>query len=154
MAELVRAGKVRYLGLSEAAPDTIRRVQKVHPIAALQTDRSELRPHDPRRNRDTKPPTNCVVIAYETAAELDRQLTQVSCRITNVARLRQAGAISERKASRSNRLLSIATSSCGGSIAKILSLTPGWDTTNTNPSHRAGQGLSLGQCCFPGVSSD
>ena len=40
MAELVREGKVRYLGLSEAAPDTIRRAQKVHPIAALQTEYS------------------------------------------------------------------------------------------------------------------
>ena len=40
MAELVTAGKVRYLGLSEAAPDTIRRAQKVHPIAALQTEYS------------------------------------------------------------------------------------------------------------------
>jgi aryl-alcohol dehydrogenase-like predicted oxidoreductase len=40
MAELVDAGKVRYLGLSEAAPDTIRRAQKVHPIAALQTEYS------------------------------------------------------------------------------------------------------------------
>ena len=40
MAGLVEAGKVRYLGLSEAAPDTIRRAQKVHPIAALQTEYS------------------------------------------------------------------------------------------------------------------
>ena len=40
MAELVKAGKVRYLGLSEAAPDTIRRAHKVHPIAALQTEYS------------------------------------------------------------------------------------------------------------------
>jgi diketogulonate reductase-like aldo/keto reductase len=40
MAELVKDGKVRYLGLSEAAPDTIRRAQKVHPIAALQTEYS------------------------------------------------------------------------------------------------------------------
>src|SRR4029078_5674718 len=40
MAELVEEGKVRYLGLSEAAPDTIRRAQKVHPIAALQTEYS------------------------------------------------------------------------------------------------------------------
>jgi aryl-alcohol dehydrogenase-like predicted oxidoreductase len=40
MAELVRAGKVRYLGLSEAAPETIRRAHKVHPIAALQTEYS------------------------------------------------------------------------------------------------------------------
>jgi aryl-alcohol dehydrogenase-like predicted oxidoreductase len=40
MAGLVRAGKVRYLGLSEAAPATIRRAHKVHPIAALQTEYS------------------------------------------------------------------------------------------------------------------
>ncbi len=40
MAELVRAGKVRHLGLSEAAPDTIRRANKVHPITALQTEYS------------------------------------------------------------------------------------------------------------------
>jgi aryl-alcohol dehydrogenase-like predicted oxidoreductase len=38
MADLVRAGKVRYLGLSEAAPATIRRAAAVHPIAALQTE--------------------------------------------------------------------------------------------------------------------
>jgi len=40
MAELVRRGKVRYLGLSEAAPATIRRAHKVHPISALQTEYS------------------------------------------------------------------------------------------------------------------
>jgi aryl-alcohol dehydrogenase-like predicted oxidoreductase len=40
MAELVKAGKVRYLGLSEAAPDTIRRACSVHPILALQTEYS------------------------------------------------------------------------------------------------------------------
>jgi aryl-alcohol dehydrogenase-like predicted oxidoreductase len=40
MAELVRAGKVRHLGLSEAAPGTIRRAAAVHPIAALQTEYS------------------------------------------------------------------------------------------------------------------
>ncbi len=40
MGELVRAGKVRYLGLSEAAPDTIRRACAVHPILALQTEYS------------------------------------------------------------------------------------------------------------------
>jgi len=38
MSELVKAGKVRFLGLSEAAPETIRRAHKVHPIAALQTE--------------------------------------------------------------------------------------------------------------------
>jgi len=40
MADLVRAGKVRYLGLSEAAPATIRRAHSTHPISALQTEYS------------------------------------------------------------------------------------------------------------------
>ena len=40
MAELVQAGKIRHLGLSEAEPDIIRRAQLVHPISALQTEYS------------------------------------------------------------------------------------------------------------------
>jgi aryl-alcohol dehydrogenase-like predicted oxidoreductase len=40
MAEFVRAGKVRYLGLSEAGPTTLRRAMKVHPISALQSEYS------------------------------------------------------------------------------------------------------------------
>ncbi|MGB2711372.1 MAG: aldo/keto reductase [Conexibacter sp.] len=40
MAELVAQGKVRYLGLSEAAPETLRRAHAVHPISALQTEYS------------------------------------------------------------------------------------------------------------------
>jgi aryl-alcohol dehydrogenase-like predicted oxidoreductase len=40
MAELVEAGKVRYLGLSEASPETIRRAHAVHPISALQSEYS------------------------------------------------------------------------------------------------------------------
>jgi aryl-alcohol dehydrogenase-like predicted oxidoreductase len=40
MAELVREGKVRYLGLSEASPRTVRRAHQVHPISALQTEYS------------------------------------------------------------------------------------------------------------------
>jgi aryl-alcohol dehydrogenase-like predicted oxidoreductase len=40
MAELVDAGKVRFLGLSEAAPETIRRAHQVHPISAVQTEYS------------------------------------------------------------------------------------------------------------------
>ncbi|HEY0786407.1 MAG TPA: aldo/keto reductase [Acidobacteriaceae bacterium] len=40
MAELVHAGKVRYLGLSEASPRTIRRAHAIHPITALQTEYS------------------------------------------------------------------------------------------------------------------
>lgn len=40
MAELVKAGKVRYLGLSEADPETLTRAHAVHPISALQTEYS------------------------------------------------------------------------------------------------------------------
>jgi len=40
MAELVKQGKVRHIGLSEAGPQTIRRAVKIHPIAALQTEYS------------------------------------------------------------------------------------------------------------------
>jgi aryl-alcohol dehydrogenase-like predicted oxidoreductase len=40
MAELVKEGKVRYLGLSEASPETIRKAHAVHPITALQTEYS------------------------------------------------------------------------------------------------------------------
>jgi aryl-alcohol dehydrogenase-like predicted oxidoreductase len=40
MADLVRGGKVRYLGMSEAAPNTLRRAVAIHPIAALQSEYS------------------------------------------------------------------------------------------------------------------
>jgi aryl-alcohol dehydrogenase-like predicted oxidoreductase len=40
LAELVQAGKIRHIGLSEAAPETIRRAQAVHPITAVQTEYS------------------------------------------------------------------------------------------------------------------
>ncbi len=40
MAELVHAGKVRHLGLSEAPPETVRRAHRIHPIAAVQTEYS------------------------------------------------------------------------------------------------------------------
>ena len=48
MAQLVKEGKVRYLGLSEAGPQTLRRAVEVHPIAALQTEYS-LWTRDPER---------------------------------------------------------------------------------------------------------
>ncbi|HMA48043.1 MAG TPA: aldo/keto reductase, partial [Frankiaceae bacterium] len=49
MAELVTAGKVRHLGLSEAAPDTLRHAYAVHPVTALQSEYS-LWSRDPERN--------------------------------------------------------------------------------------------------------
>ncbi|MBC7723210.1 MAG: aldo/keto reductase [Burkholderiaceae bacterium] len=48
LSELVAEGKIRHIGLSEAAPDTIRRAHAVHPIAALQTEYS-LWSRDPER---------------------------------------------------------------------------------------------------------
>jgi aryl-alcohol dehydrogenase-like predicted oxidoreductase len=48
MADLVREGKVRFLGLSEAAPATIRRAHAVHPISALQTEYSIWAPEPER----------------------------------------------------------------------------------------------------------
>src|SRR3954454_3992311 len=49
MKELVEAGKVRHIGLSEASPDTIRRAHAVHPITALQSEYS-LWSRDPETN--------------------------------------------------------------------------------------------------------
>ena len=49
MAELLRAGKVRYLGLSEIGVETLRRAHSVHPISALQSEYS-LWTRDPERN--------------------------------------------------------------------------------------------------------
>jgi aryl-alcohol dehydrogenase-like predicted oxidoreductase len=49
MAELVEQGKVRHIGLSEAAPDTIRRAHAVHPITAVQTEYS-MWTRDPEEN--------------------------------------------------------------------------------------------------------
>jgi aryl-alcohol dehydrogenase-like predicted oxidoreductase len=49
MAELVQAGKILHIGLSEAAPDTIRRAHAVHPITAVQTEYS-LWTRDPEDN--------------------------------------------------------------------------------------------------------
>src|SRR6202163_2847641 len=69
MAELVRAGKVRHLGLSEASPQTIRRANKVHPIAALQTEYS-LWTRDPED--EVLPATRELGIAFVAYSPLGR----------------------------------------------------------------------------------
>ena len=56
MARLVQQGKVRHLGLSEAAPETIRRAHKVHPIAAVQTEYSLLYRAEAEETRETTRP--------------------------------------------------------------------------------------------------
>ena len=69
MAELVKAGKVRYLGLSEASAATIRRAHKVHPIAALQTEYS-LWTRDPED--EILPTTRELGIAFVAYSPLGR----------------------------------------------------------------------------------
>ena len=69
MAELVHAGKVRHLGLSEAAPATIRRAQAVHPIAALQTEYS-LWTRDPED--EVLPTCRALGIAFVAYSPLGR----------------------------------------------------------------------------------
>src|SRR5215469_1717014 len=69
MAELVRAGKVRHLGLSEAAPDTIRRAHAIFPIAAVQTEYSLLYRTEAEETRET---TRTLGISYVAYAPLGR----------------------------------------------------------------------------------
>jgi len=69
MADLVRQGKVRYLGLSEASASTIRRANAVHPIAALQTEYS-LWTRDPEE--EILPVTRELCIAFVAYSPLGR----------------------------------------------------------------------------------
>ena len=71
MAELVKAGKVRALGLSEAKPETIRRAHKVHPLAAVQSEYSLLyREHA----EETLKTTRALGISYVAYSPLGRSL--------------------------------------------------------------------------------
>lgn len=64
MAKLVAAGKVRYLGLSEAHPDTIRRAHAVHPIAVVQTEYSLLYRVEAEETRRTTRELGISFVAY------------------------------------------------------------------------------------------
>jgi len=64
MAELVKQGKVRYLGLSEAAPERIRRAHAVHPIAAVQTEYSLLYRAEAEETRRTTRELGISFVAY------------------------------------------------------------------------------------------
>ena len=78
MAELVKAGKVRFIGLSEASAQTIRRAYKVHPITALQTEYS-LWTRDPEGEiLDTCRELNIAFVAYSPLGRgfLTGQVTQ------------------------------------------------------------------------------
>jgi aryl-alcohol dehydrogenase-like predicted oxidoreductase len=64
MAKLVQQGKVRHLGLSEAAPETIRRAHKVHPIAAVQTEYSLLYREEAEETREVTRGLGISFVAY------------------------------------------------------------------------------------------
>jgi aryl-alcohol dehydrogenase-like predicted oxidoreductase len=64
MAKLVQQGKVRFLGLSEAHPDRIRRAHAVHPIAAVQTEYSPLYRTDAEETRHTTRELGISFVAY------------------------------------------------------------------------------------------
>ena len=64
MARLVQQGKVRFLGLSEAAPETIRKAHKVHPIAAVQTEYSLLYRTEAEETRETTQELGIGFVAY------------------------------------------------------------------------------------------
>jgi aryl-alcohol dehydrogenase-like predicted oxidoreductase len=71
MAELVKAGKVRALGLSEARPETVRRAHKVHPIAAVQSEYSLLYRSDAEATLET---TRALGISFVAYSPLGRSL--------------------------------------------------------------------------------
>ena len=64
MARLVEQGKVRFLGMSEAAPDRIRRAHAVHPIAAVQTEYSLLYREEAEQTRATTVELGIGFVAY------------------------------------------------------------------------------------------
>lgn len=64
MAKLVEQGKVRFLGMSEAAPDRIRRAHAVHPIAAVQTEYSLLYRVEAEETRRTTTELGISFVAY------------------------------------------------------------------------------------------
>ena len=69
MSRLVEEGKVRFLGLSEAKPDTIRRAHQVHPISAVQTEYSLLYRTEAEETRET---TRQLGIGFVSYAPLGR----------------------------------------------------------------------------------
>ena len=77
MSELVKAGKVKALGLSEAAPETIRRAHKVHPIAAVQSEYSLLYRV---QAEETLATTRTLGISYIAYSPLGRSLLTGSVR--------------------------------------------------------------------------
>jgi aryl-alcohol dehydrogenase-like predicted oxidoreductase len=103
MAELVAAGKVRYLGLSEASPETVRRAHAVHPISALQSEYS-LWTRDPEdgpcrpaasSESDSSPTARSVVASSPVSSSRPRTSKKAtSAGTTHVFRARTSSGIS------------------------------------------------------------
>ena len=79
MAQLVKQGKVRYLGLSEANPSTIRRAHAVHPISALQTEYSLWSREPEKELLDTCRELNITFVGYSPLGRgfLTGQMTNI-----------------------------------------------------------------------------
>src|SRR2546430_2092025 len=113
MGELVAAGKVRYLGLSEAAPETIRRAHAAHPITALQSELS-LWTRDPL---DDVLPT-CTRRATTSCRSPARGAASASRR-TRPRRRSSSRRPSSRSSTASRRPREIATPTCRRSTASL-----------------------------------
>jgi aryl-alcohol dehydrogenase-like predicted oxidoreductase len=74
MAELIQEGKVRHIGLSEAAPETIRRAHAVHPVTALQTEYS-LWTRTPKPRSSMREPAICAVKPTVRRRDSNRRVT-------------------------------------------------------------------------------
>ncbi len=101
MARLIQQGKVRALGLSEAAPETIRRAHKVHPIAAVQSEYSLLYRAEAEEVLQTTRALGIAFVAYSplgrglltgAGAGLGRPQARRHARSASAVRGRQSGA--------------------------------------------------------------
>ena len=106
MARLVEQGKVRALGLSEANPETIRRAQKVHKIAAVQNEYSLLYRTEAEETRRTTRELNIAFIAYSPLGRglLTSQVQSLEAMPENDARRRHPRFAAE-NLSRNNELV-------------------------------------------------
>jgi len=127
MAELVRQGKVRYLGLSEAAPATIRKACAVHPITALQTEYS-LWTRDPEA--EVFPTCRENGIAFVAYSPLGRGiLTGAIRRLDDLAEgdyRRNSPRFSEENLSRNLSLVDRLTEMAAGKKCRLSQLALAW----------------------------
>jgi len=121
MADLVKAGKVRALGLSEARPETIRRAHAVHPIAAVQSEYSLLFRVDAEKTLET---TRALGISFVAYSPLGRSLLTGSVR--NAADIPEGdGRARHPRFAADNLAQNLAKISAIEALAKAKGCTPG-----------------------------